>query len=102
MADFPIFVLSEIVVMKIKDKAFGNSVRFVINWLLAPFIFIILTAILFSKFIWWQAAIATILLLPAHAVVHDYTRNIRLTISDIKLLCNKKLKSLIKDIRKNF
>ena len=102
MADFPIFLLSEIVVMKIKDKAFGNSVRFVINWLLAPFIFIILTAILFSKFIWWQAAIATILLLPAHAVVHDYTRNIRLTISDIKLLCNKKLKSLIKDIRKNF
>lgn len=102
VADFPIFVLSEFVVTKIKDKAFGNSVRFVINWLLAPFIFVILVAILFSKLIWWQAAIATILLLPAHAVVHDYIRNARLTISDIKLLCNKKLRSLIKDVRKNF
>lgn len=99
--DAPIIILSEIIVSKIKDKAFCNSVRFVINLLLAPIMYLIVAIFSFVHLAWWQAVIVLLLSIPAHAVVHDYARDARLTISDIKLLCNKKIKSLIFIIRKN-
>lgn len=100
--DAPIVILSEIIAAKIKDKAFCNSVRFVVHLLLAPMMYLIVAVLSFVYLVWWQALIVLLFSIPAHAIVHDYARNARLIISDIKLLCNKKIKSLILIIRKNF
>ncbi|MBO7255246.1 MAG: 1-acyl-sn-glycerol-3-phosphate acyltransferase [Paludibacteraceae bacterium] len=100
IVDAPIFLISELITLKIKDKAFCNSVRFVINLLLSPIILTITAIVLFSSLIWWKALIVFILLIPKHAIVHDYLCNVRLLFSDIKLLKNKKLTSLINEVRK--
>jgi hypothetical protein len=86
----------------IKDYAFRNSVRFVVNLVMWPLLMIIYGALAFS-FLPWQWALAiTIALLPAPIIAQESWRLLRLVRSDIRLHCNKPLREKYARIRTLF
>jgi 1-acyl-sn-glycerol-3-phosphate acyltransferase len=89
---------------KIKDYAFRNSVRFVINLIMWPLLMILYSAVAYI-FMPWQLALAlTVWLLPAPIVAHETWRALRMLKSDIKLMFNGNLRrkyDRIKSIMKN-
>lgn len=98
----PITATGAALTKKFKDRAFHNSVRFVLQLVLWPLLLIIyaVNALASMPLIW---AVCTILLiLPAPAVTQDTFRAIRMTVSDIRLLGNKRLKAKYDKIRELF
>ena len=82
-----------------KDKAFHNSVRYLINLVMWPLLMIIY-AIFAYVFLPWQWALPiTLVILPAPIVAHEVYRLIRLIISDMRLLKNKPLRNKYNEIR---
>lgn len=95
----PISGLCAYLFTKIKDYAFRNSVRYVVNLVLWP-ILMILYSILAYIFLPWQWALpTTILLLPAPIIAHEAWRLLRLVGSDIRLMRNKELRAKYREIR---
>ncbi len=96
----PMVLLCKKAFQLLKDLAFRNSVRFLVNLVVWPLLMIIYAAIAFS-FLPWEMALAGVLLfIPAPIVAHEMWRMFRLEISDWKLLHNKKLGELYKEINK--
>ncbi len=97
---FPIYALSHLVCQKlIKDPAFRNSVRYVLKLVLWPLLMIVYTIVGFVTMPWQWALLAALVTLPAPAVAQDVWRLLRVTVSDIKLLANGKLRDIYKEIR---
>ena len=97
----PIKLLCNFIFTKLKDYAFRNSIRYLVNLLLWPLLMIIYSIVAYVVLPWQWALPVTLLLLPAPIVAHETWRLIRLVGSDIRLLVNKELRrkySLIKDI----
>jgi hypothetical protein len=98
----PIKLLCMFLFTKLKDYAFRNSVRFVVNLVMWPLLMIIYGALAFS-FLSWQWALAiTIALLPAPIIAQESWRLLRLVRSDIRLYCNKPLREKYARIRTLF
>lgn len=95
----PLALLCRYLFTILKDPAFRNSVRFLMQLFVWPILVIIYAIIAFCVLPWQAALVATILLLPAPIVAHEAWKTIRLTISDIKLLRHKKLCKLYAKIR---
>lgn len=87
---------------KMKDLAFRNSVRYLVNLLMWPVLMIIYAIIAFVALPWQWALPVTIALLPAPIVAHETWRLIRLVISDVKLLFSSELRAKYREIRKYF
>lgn len=85
-----------------KDRAFHNSVRYLLNLLLWPILMIIYGAVAFSLLPWQWALLVTISLLPAPIIAHETWRVVRLLSSDIRLLRHKKLRAKYAKIRNLF
>lgn len=83
----------------LKDYAFRNSVRYLINLLLWPVLMIIYTAVAYALLPWQWALPITLILLPAPIVAHETWRLMRLVGSDLKLLMNKPLREKYAQIR---
>ena len=96
----PVVGICQFIFTKLKDPAFRNSVRFVMNLLVWPFLVVIYAIIACCLLPWQWALVVTVLLMPAPMVAHELWKTIRLTISDIRLLKQKKLSSLYSQIRK--
>lgn len=96
----PTTLLSRVLEGKFKDKAFHNSVRFGIKFVLWPLLFIIYTAIAFACLPALWAALAVVALLPAQAVTQDTFRAARMAVSDFKLWRCKPLRAKYDEIRK--
>ena len=94
----PITLISQFIIYKIEDKAFNNSIRYVLSILLTPIILIILVPILFSVTKWYIAILILLLSIPSFSFSHKYVRLLRIVISDIKLKTNKSIKTLVKSI----
>lgn len=97
----PIKLLCNFIFTKLKDYAFRNSIRYLVNLLLWPLLMIIYSIVAYVVLPWQWALPVTLLLLPAPIVAHETWRLIRLVGSDIRLLMNKELRrkySQIKDI----
>ena len=97
----PIKLLCNFIFTKLKDYAFRNSIRYLVNLLLWPLLMIIYSIVAYVVLPWQWALPVTLLLLPAPIVAHETWRLMRLVGSDIRLLMNKELRrkySLIKDI----
>ena len=84
---------------KMKDYAFRNSVRYVLNLVVWPILMIIYSAITYALLPWEWALPITLLLLPAPIIAHETWRLFRLMKSDIRLLCCKELRAKYRDIR---
>lgn len=85
----PVTLLSEYLCLKFKDKAFHNSVRFLIALVLLPILLTVFGIIAFATFLWQWATVFVLLFIPSFYFLHEYLRLIRIFISDIKWLKNK-------------
>ena len=95
----PIKLLCNFLFTKLKDYAFRNSIRYLVNLVVWPILMIIYTIISFSLLPWPWALLVTALILPSPIVAHETYRLVRLTISDVKLAMNKELREKYRQIR---
>ena len=95
----PVALLCQFIFTKLKDPAFRNSVRFVVNLVVWPLFVLIYAIIAFCLFPWQCALLATLLIMPAPFVAHELWKTVRLVVSDIKLLREKKLRKIYSKIR---
>ena len=95
----PINLLCSFIFTKLRDYAFRNSVRYLVNLLVWPLLMIIYSIVAYAVLPWQWALPITIALLPAPIVAHETWRLLRLGISDIKLLANSRLRAIYREIR---
>ena len=95
----PVVLLCQFIFTKLKDPAFRNSVRFVVNLVVWPLFVLIYAIIAFCLFPWQSALLATLLIIPAPFVAHEVWKTLRLVVSDVKLLRSKKLMKIYLQIR---
>ena len=95
----PVALLCQFIFTKLKDPAFRNSVRFVMNLVVWPLFVLIYAIIAFCLLPWTFALLATLLIMPAPFVAHELWKTVRLVVSDVKLLRTKKLMKIYSKIR---
>lgn len=103
IADLPSIAVAEyMIASKVKDKAFGNSLRMASTLLLDEIIIIIwLLVALFSKISFFKLGIPVALLLQfAPLAFYSGLEWYRVWLSDIRLLFNKRIASKFASIRK--
>lgn len=98
----PIIAIGNMLTKKFKDRAFHNSVRYVLHLVLWPLLLIIYTAIAFATMPPLWAACAVAATLPAPAVAQETFRAARLIVSDFRLLRCKPLMAKYNGIRNLF
>lgn len=96
----PVIGLCQFLFTKLKDPAFWNSVRFVINLVVWPLLVLVYGIIGFCLLPWQWALVAILLVMPAPFVAHELWKTFRLIVSDMKLLKTKKLMKIYSEIRK--
>ena len=95
----PIKLLCNFIFTKIKDYAFRNSIRFILNLLLWPVLIIIYSIIAFALLPWQWALLVSVLLMPAPIVAHETFRLVRMMFSDMRFKRNKELRKKYDQIR---
>lgn len=95
----PINALAEWLFTKLKDPAFRNSVRYLLNLVLWPILIVVYSVVAYIVLPWQWALPITIALLPAPIIVHEAWRLVRLMRSDIHLLLNGELRKKYREIR---
>ena len=98
----PMVAVIKFLFTRIKDHAFHNSVRYVINLIMWPILMIIYSALAYSFLPWEYALPITLALLPAPIVAQETWRMLRLFKSDIMLQRNKPLREKYSRIRTLF
>lgn len=83
----------------LKDGAFRNSIRYLLNLLLWPLLMVIYTIVAYATMPWQWALPLTLLLFPMPVMAHEVWRLLRLGISDIRLLADSDLRSKYRKIR---
>lgn len=95
----PMTVVCQLLFKKIKDYAFRNSVRYVINLVMWPLLMVIYAAVAFSCLSWQWALPIVIAALPAPIIVHEVYRLTRIFKSDFKLWRFRELRDCYAKIR---
>ncbi len=96
----PVNALCAFFFTKIKDPAFRNSVRYVVNLVLWPLLMVIYTLIALLSLPWQWALLVIVLLVPAPIVAQETWRLLRVAVSDFRLLAADDLRSKYHEIRK--
>ena len=84
---------------KLKDYAFRNSVRYLVNLVMWPVLMIIYAIVAFVCLPWQWALLVVVALLPAPIIAHETYRLIRVLVSDIRLLMYPELRHTYEQIR---
>ena len=95
----PVVFLSQFVCTKIKDPAFANSIKYVVNLVLWTLLVVVYGALAFTFLPWQWALLATLLVAPAPFVAHELWKTFRLLVSDMKLSKSEKLKNIYSHIK---
>ena len=95
----PVVLLSQFISTKIKDPAFGNSIKYVVNLVLWTLLVVVYGVLAFTLLPWQWAIVATLLAAPAPFVAHELWKTMRFAISDIKLIRTKRLKTIYSQIK---
>ena len=95
----PMTLICQLLFKKLKDYAFRNSVRYVINLVMWPLLMAIYSAVAYSCLPWQWALPITIAALPAPIIVHEVYRLTRIFKSDIMLWRSKDLRECYAKIR---
>ncbi len=99
VATSPVTLFSVWLCSKIKDKAFHNTLRYLISFVLLP-VFLLLIGLLFGIIFSWKWGIFfAILFIPSFFFLHEYLRLLRLFVSDIKWVSHKNLQRQLKKIK---
>lgn len=96
----PMHFVCNFLFSKLKDYAFRNSVRYIINLVMWPILMIIYSIIAYILLPWQVALPVTLALLPAPIVAQEAWRAIRILISDFKLWRNKELRGKYREIKR--
>ena len=102
VASSPMWLTYNILRSKTRDKAFHNTVGFGVRLALGTILFIIYAVLAFCLLPWPYALALTLLTIPSYSYFFDYLEGMRRYISDLKLMGEKKLKGMFKDIVKKF
>ena len=98
----PMVAVVKFLFTRIKDHAFRNSIRYVINLVMWPILMIIYSVLAYIFLPWQWALPITLALLPAPIITHETWRLLRLLKSDIALFTNKSLREKYAKIRTLF
>jgi uncharacterized integral membrane protein len=82
-----------------KDRAFHNSVRYLVNILLWPLLMTVYAIVAYACMPWQWALPLTLAILPAPIVAQETYRLVRLMLSDRRLQRNKPLRKIYDEIR---
>ena len=96
----PVWVTSNIIVGKLKDKAFNNTARLGVNLALWPLLVTIWGIVAFCTLPTIAAVLAITLLIPAVAFFYDYNTFARHTLSDWQWTLNKQLHTRLAELLK--
>ena len=96
----PTVLISQYLCIRIKDSAFANSIKFVVNLAVWPLLVLLYTIVAFLFLPWQWALLASLLVMPAPYVADELWKTARLLVSDIKLQRDKKLKKILSQICK--
>ena len=94
----PSWVVSQIIVGKLKDKAFSNTARLGVNLVLCGLLIIIWGIVALCTLPMIPALLIIALLIPAIAFFYDYNTFARHTLSDWQWTLNKHLHARLKDL----
>ena len=95
----PIHYVCNFLFSKLKDYAFRNSVRYVVNLVMWPLLMIVYSIFAYIFLPWQWALPLTLALLPAPIVAQEAWRAIRILVSDFKLWRNKELRAKYRRIK---
>ena len=98
----PLYGVSVKLFKLLKDYAFRNSARFLVNLVLWPLLMIIYSVVAYICLPWYWALPLTLALLPAPIVAHEAWRLLRLLASDVKLLKDKTLRGKYSEMKRIF
>lgn len=95
----PLALICKYIFKMLKDPAFRNSVRFLMILFVWPLLMILYSVIAFVWLPWLWALCVILLVMPAPIVAHELWKTVRLSVSDIKLLKEKKLRKIYSRIK---
>lgn len=95
----PIWGITSIIINKLKDKAFSNSVNFGVELLLHPLLTAVGMTLLFCLTPWQVAVVGTVFIYYSYMFTFDYYQYIRKWLSDIRWTFNKELRAEFNDIK---
>ena len=98
----PVTVLYAWLRAKFKDKAFHNTVQFLIAMVLLPVLLLLLGIIVAIVFPWIWGLVFVLLFIPAFFYFYDYLSLARSTLSDIKWLIHRDLQKKCELIKNRF
>ena len=98
----PLVAIAKLLFTRIKDHAFRNSIRYLINLVMWPILMIIYSALAYIFLPWEWALPITLALLPAPIIAQETWRMLRLLKSDIVLHKNKPLRKKYARIKSLF
>lgn len=96
-ATLPVTGVTAMILRKMKDRTFDNSVRFVVTLVLWPLLMLIYGTVLWTSLPWEWALAAFAALVPATLFTQDTFRMIRMLVSDIRLLAAPRLRRRIRE-----
>jgi 1-acyl-sn-glycerol-3-phosphate acyltransferase len=102
IATAPVTLISVWVCSMFKDKAFHNTLRYLISFVLLPVFLLIIGLIIGFVFGWIWTLIVVILFIPSFFFLHEYLRAVRLFVSEIKWTFHKKLHKQLANIRQQW
>lgn len=102
IASLPMWLTFEILRKKLRDRAFHNTAGFGIKLAMGPLVFLVWAILAFCLTNWILALLLLLLAIPSYGFFYDYTEFIRIYISDLKLLRDKKMNNKFNNIQKRF
>jgi len=80
----PMWIVSELICRKLKDKAFGNSIRFFMKLVLTPLTAIVWALVLFLTLPWWIAAPLMLYFFFSYTIVYEWSALLKPVSEDIR------------------
>ena len=95
----PIWIVAVSIIHGLKDKAFSNSVNFVVELLMHPLVMAVGIPLLFCLVKWPIAVAGSIFLYYSYMFFYDYCQYVRRWMSDIRWIFSKGLRKEFNDIK---
>ena len=101
VVNLPVWLTTLIIRGKLKDKAFGNTVSFGVEFVLFPIVFVVGAILLFFFLPWYWALGGTVLLFFSYMLFVDYCELCRRWISDVRWTFKTKLRKQYESLNLN-
>ncbi len=102
IANLPIWIVTELIRSRIRDKAFRNTASLGVKLAMMTILLPVYAILSFCLAPWWAALIFMLLWIPSFGYLYDYIEGCRRWFSDIKLLGEGRLWTSFNSIVKKF